>query len=189
MSEPERSAWVVRHLYTDVDREFTRYLGEMHTLLERCREAGWVDELIHVPISSADDLAARIGESVPGELVVMDLHGHTQEDGAWIGPAPDQAFFDLRCCAPGSWSASAIVLSGCEGTREPFRRELRRINSGHFALIGHWGASRMWDHTAVGVVRSVLDEAEAGNSYAAGSAAQAAVSGSGTREPWVVDHL
>jgi len=180
---------MVRHLYTDVDRSFGRYLTRMHSLLDRAQEAGWVEELTRTPITTVEDLAGQLSPSAPGELVILDLHGHTNDDGAWIGPAPERPFFDLRQCPAGIWSAAAVVLSGCEGTQRPFQRELRRINSGPFTLAGHWETAQMWDHTAIDIVRTVLGEADGGDTYAACTAALAAIRDSGTTEKWMAETL
>lgn len=85
MKEAEHDPWVVRHLYTNMDRGFGPYLTKMHSSLDRAREAGWVEDAIRTPVSNVNDLAERIGESF-----VLDLHGHTSGGGAWVGSASDR---------------------------------------------------------------------------------------------------
>ncbi len=67
-----------------------RSLPGRHEIPAGQREASGVD------LRGTRDIVAALGESDPGELLVADLHGAANEQGAWIGPAPHAPFLNLQ---------------------------------------------------------------------------------------------
>ncbi|MFF3354129.1 hypothetical protein ACFYWN_16025 [Streptomyces sp. NPDC002917] len=173
----EWEPWIVRHLYTAVDRRFGPYLGAMKDLLGRAQETQWISTVHDRPIRTKDDIALALKESEPGELVIVDLHGAADEDGAWLGPHCEQPFFNLRDVPADAWNATTVVLTNCEGAQEQFEKELRRINTRPFVLVGHFEIAQMRDHTPVAVVNKILHDADGGDEAAAFRAARAALRG------------
>ncbi|MEK8146309.1 hypothetical protein NKH18_48830 [Streptomyces sp. M10(2022)] len=58
--------------------------------------------------------------------------------------------------------AAAVVLTNCEGAKDAFADEVRRLTGHPVALVGHFNIARMWDTTPVDVVNDILYWADGG---------------------------
>ncbi|MFJ9847443.1 hypothetical protein ACIRYZ_44900 [Kitasatospora sp. NPDC101155] len=164
----------------------------MKQLLQDSKECGWISDLHPVPVQTVGDVALGLAAPKRGELVVVDLHGAANEDGVWLGPLDREPFFNLREIPSDSWSVSAIVLTGCEGSQQEAWQELQRINTGRLAAIGHFAIAPWHDRVPVEVVRTILASASGGDEWAACSAALEVISAAdrwSPDEPWAAELL
>jgi hypothetical protein len=159
----EREPWIVRHLYTVVDRSFGIYLDAMRDLLSRAEQAGWISARLDKPISLATEIADATGDTELGELLIVDLHGWADAHGARLSPAAEGPFADLANVPANSWGPAAIMLTNCRGTRDQFFGELSRVLRYPAAVAGHFDEADTWDHTPIEVVRTILAETDGGD--------------------------
>ncbi|MFF5273747.1 hypothetical protein [Streptomyces sp. NPDC000133] len=145
------------------DPRFPRYLSAMKDKLDRAQEAEWISKVYDRPIRTKDDIAAALKDSEPGEMVIADLHGAATGDEAWLGPHADEPFLNLRDLADGTLGAAAVVLTNCEGAKDAFVDEVRRLTGHSVALVGHFNIAQMWDTTPVDVVNDMLYWADGGH--------------------------
>ncbi|MFD9635587.1 hypothetical protein [Streptomyces violascens] len=162
---PQWEPWVVRHLYSVVepDLQYPDYLGAMKDKLGRAQEAEWISTVHDRPIRTRDDIAGAFKASETGEMIIVDLHGFADGDGTWLGPHADEPFLNLRELGDATLGAAAIVLTNCEGAKDVFIDEVRRLTGHPVALVGHFDIARMWDTTPVDVVNAMLYWADGGH--------------------------
>lgn len=170
---PEWEPWVVRHLYSVVepDPQFAVYLSAMKDKLDRALEAEWISTVRERPIRTKADIAAALKDSEPREMIISDLHGAATADDAWLGPHAHEPFLNLREIPDGTVQAAAVMLTSCEGAKDVFIDEVRRLTGHPVALVGHFDIARMWDTTPVAVVNDMLYWADGGDERAAFDAA------------------
>lgn len=78
---------------------------------------------------------------------VKNINPMPSRDAARLGYRSDETFLNLSEVAAGSWSAAAVVLTGCRGSRDQFRAHLQRINTRRFLLVAHEGTPGKKDRT------------------------------------------
>ncbi|MER7688257.1 hypothetical protein [Streptomyces sp. NPDC097610] len=178
------SPWTVRHVYSTADRGLRPYLRAMHSMLAHYQDAGLIGERLDVPVATASDLASALTALGEDELVIADLHGDVDTDGAWLGPSSDGAFVLLDGLPARSWSASALILTNCYGTRAQFTGALARLNTKPVAVAGHFEVAAKRDVTPVGLAKAVLQYSDAGDERGAFRALDVAVYQSGRSAPW-----
>ncbi|WP_329155865.1 hypothetical protein OIU91_41415 (plasmid) [Streptomyces sp. NBC_01456] len=157
------SPWTVRHIYSTADRGLRPYLGAMHGMLAHYRDAGLIGERLDVPVATASDLVSALSALGEDELVIADLHGAVDTDGAWLGPSSDGAFVLLDGLPARSWSVSALILTNCYGARAQFTGALARLNAKPAAVAGHFEVAAKGDTTPVGLVKGLLQHSDAGD--------------------------
>ncbi|MET9862189.1 hypothetical protein ABZY93_23320 [Streptomyces smyrnaeus] len=65
------------------------------------------------------------------------------------------------------------MLTNCEGAKDAFVDEVRRLTGHPAALVGHFNIAQMWDTTPVDVVNNMLYWADGGHEEDAYRAAHA----------------
>ncbi|GLW74674.1 hypothetical protein Kpho02_69720 [Kitasatospora phosalacinea] len=189
---PSWTPWTVTHVVTTADRRFGPYLDDMNDLLDRAERNEWILKPGLKPVGSADEIRAALRDCASYELCIIDLPGAVDETGgAWLGVHPDGDFVDLVELASGTWNAAAVVLTNCHGSRDAFWEQLRRINARPFTAVGHFDAAGMDDHTPVGAVTAILNQADGGDEYRAFGAAWTFLGPDVTRpcRSWAVELL
>lgn len=150
--------WDVRHIYTTADLDFERYLNHLHEKLRKSKQAGWIQELHDCPVGQDSGISRTVQASGWAELVIVDLHGWTVEQGPWLGTTTRLPGMLLRDLPTDSWSASAIFLTGCRGGTPEFDAELDRILTRRTTVVSHFDQAGFSDHTPVDLITAVLGQ-------------------------------
>lgn len=187
----EREPWAVRHLYSAVDRSFGLYLNAMRDLLSGAVQAGWISRRLDKPISLAAEITGATADMELGELLIVDLHGWADADGARLSPAAEGPFADLADIAANGWGPAAIVLTNCRGARDQFACELSRILRYPAAVAGHFDEADTHDHTPIDMVQAILAETDGGDDAGAFNTMNRTIYNRQWRrgEPWGAERL
>jgi hypothetical protein len=171
----EHEPWVVRHLYSAVDRSFGIYLNAIRDLLADAVQAGWISRRFDKPISLASEIAGATADMELGELLIVDLHGWADVYGARLSPTAEGPFADLASIPANGWRPAAIVLTNCRGARDQFSCELSRILRYPAAVAGHFDEADTHDHTPIEMIRTILAETDGGDDAGAFNAMDRAI--------------
>jgi hypothetical protein len=139
------------------------YLESMRDLLRRAEQAGWVSDCEDQPISASTEIVEATKDIRPGELLIIDLHGWADDDGARLSPTSSGPYLDLANIGATSWPTAAIVLANCRGARAQFFGELSRILRHPAAVAGHFDEAYAGDHAPIEIVKTILAEADGGD--------------------------
>jgi hypothetical protein len=150
--------WDVRHIYSKADPDFLPYLDHLDEKLRKSREARWIRDLHDCPVDQDSGIRPALLASGWAELVIVDLHGWTVEQGPWLCTTTTTTGILLRDLPADSWSASAIFLTGCRGGTREFAAELDRILTRRTTVVSHIDEADFSDHTPVDLITAVLGQ-------------------------------
>src|SRR5215468_10628533 len=150
--------WDVRHIYTTADPRYEQYLTELREKLQRSKQAGWIQDLQHCPVSQDSGISPAVQASGWAELVIVDLHGWIGDLGPWLGTTPKAGLW-LRDLPAKSWIASVIFLTGCVGGTPEFSAELDRVLTCRTTVVSHFEEACFTDRTPIDLITAVLQQA------------------------------